>query len=201
MKCNRILFALAASMLLVSCNNAASLDLSSSEPALSSELTSESMSMDITEVVPQVGAWTLLASDVKPSEAGGYPAPYNVEVDEALGGKVTIECSDVMLNNGKFAVNTIQMKKQVGQLYVKTQMKGTLSFELMYNEAYGGTDATGYPSLFCVETDSSAYGDALSYEPINDNGVVRFSVVIDGYAVIKGNNTYASYFKSISFAA
>jgi|GEM_PF-5602897 len=201
MKSSRLLFALVAMTLLASCNNTPSLDLSSSESALSSELTSESMSMDITEVMPQVGAWTLLASDVKPSEAGGYPTPYNVEVDEALGGKVTIECSDVMLNKGKFAVNTIQMKKQVGQLYIKRQMKGTLSFELMYNEAYGGTDATGYPSIFCVETDSSAYGDVLSYEPVNDNGVVRFSVAIDGYAVIKGNNTYASYFKSISFAA
>ena len=202
MRHNRLLFILAASMLLASCNNSASMGSSLVSGDATDEGDSTSVSSDTSKEVPSVGAWSLTPSDVKPSEAGSYPAPYEVEVDEALGGKVTVECTNVMLNNGTFSENTIQMKKLIGCLYIKTPMKGTLNFELMYKADYQSNDVTGYPSVYCVDSDSAEiYGEPIAYEQTNVDGVINFSVAIDGYAVIWAHETYASYFKSISFVA
>ena len=202
MKHNRLFFVLAASMLLASCNNSASMSnsLDSSGEADTSDVISDSKTTS--EEAPKVGAWTMTPSDVKPSEKGSYPAPYEIELDEALGGKVIVECTNVMLNNGTFSENTIQMKKLTGCIYVKTQMKGQLSFELMHKTDYQSNDVTGYPSIYCVDSATAeTYGEEIAYEYVNDNGIIRFSVAIDGYAVIWSSETYASYFKTISFAA
>lgn len=170
------------------------------------ESTEEAGSAEISENF--VGDWTITQADVEEAPKSGYPDPYQREIETSGGEKVTLRFVDVERGQGKFgsayADPYIQMRKITGGIYSLTPLKGTLSVRMIYNYVeYSSTDCTGYPVI--KEADSfTGIDDVMGindYERDEENGIVTFSMPVDGYLGIVANESYAGYFESISFTA
>ena len=125
-------------LLLIGCSstNELSTSIITCNPPISTSSMSESNSSIITSsgIIPG-GIFTLNYDNVPSSKGSGYPSE-----GEYLAGEHTFYFSDVMGNNGKYDIDTIQMKKESSYFYNVNEIHGRLTITIMKNSYHDYTN-------------------------------------------------------------
>ncbi len=173
-------------LLCVGCSPSGEIQNSESEP-------------EISESEPDIQleeSFEISPSNIPPSNAGQYPPAGEYDVN----GKM-FYLNDVMLNTGKYSVNTIQMKKQSSYMYNVTEMRFvTLTITIMKNEYQAVMHKV--PEVY-VSEEVNVWNDKASHTSEHDNGdsiVYTFDGLLDyRYYKIANESSYAQYVTSITW--
>ena len=185
-------------------NDSASENTSTKENDSSSEEESISEVESIESETPSEGSGSeeiftevSFTPDFAPSPvSSGYPDDQVINVNN-----YSFFVSEMVLNNGKYKTDTIQMKKGTSYLYNKTPLHGKLIITLLKNVTTAG-DYTGYFNVY-VGNNENPTSSLLEGTKNEDETTVTYTyldAVKYSYFTIKNESDYATYTLSFTWS-
>ena len=200
----KVLFILPLLLIGCSSTNELSTSIITCNPPISTSSKSEATSSTVTSsgIIPEGGIFTLNYDNVPSSKGSGYPSE-----GEYLAGEHTFYFSDVMGNNGKYDIDTIQMKKESSYFYNVNEIHGRLTITIMKNSYHDYTNNvdvnTEVVPIVYVSKDKTFTNQKIEGIKTNeDNNKITYvfeDSVLYSYFKIVNESSYAQYLESVTW--